>query len=101
MPSPSGKEQARGSYIQAEMEKPGLSDIRVDDMLNASGVRKGTGGGPSVVFAAHTGTMFPEGTPVKVRPEGNILSAPGIGDDASNIMATLEMFRALDHHARS
>jgi acetylornithine deacetylase/succinyl-diaminopimelate desuccinylase-like protein len=78
------------------MEKLGLTDIRVDDIFNVSGVRKGTGGGPSVVFAAHTDTVFPEGTPVHVRREGDTLTAPGVGDDTSNLMATLEMFRALN-----
>ena len=96
IPAPSGKEQARAEYIRAEMQKLGLADIRMDDKLNVSGVRKGTGGGPTVVFAAHTDTVFPEGTPIKVRREGDTLTAPGIGDDASNLMATLEMFRALD-----
>jgi acetylornithine deacetylase/succinyl-diaminopimelate desuccinylase-like protein len=51
-------------------------------MFNVSGVRKGTGGGPLVVFAAHTDTMFPDGTPATVRREGNIPYAPGVGDDA-------------------
>src|ERR1017187_5401085 len=81
IPAPSRKEQARAQYIRAEMEKLGLADIRVDDMFNVSGVRKGTGGGPSVVFAAHTDTVFPEGTPIHVRREGDILTAPGVGDD--------------------
>lgn len=94
-PSPSGKEQLRAKYIKAEMEKIGLTDIRTDDIMNVSGVRKGTGGGPTVVFAAHTDTVFPEGTDLKVKREGDILRAPGSGDDTSNLMATLEMFRAL------
>jgi tripeptide aminopeptidase len=96
IPSPSGKEQVRAKYIRAEMEKLGLTDIRSDDMSNLSGVRKGTGGGPTVVFAAHMDTVFPEGTDVKVKREGDILRAPGVGDDTSNLMATLEMFRALN-----
>ncbi len=96
IPSPSGKEQARAKYMRAEMEKLGLTDIRSDEMSNLSGVRKGTGGGPTVVFAAHMDTVFPEGTAIKVKREGDILSAPGIGDDTSNLMAVLEMFRALD-----
>ena len=95
-PSPSTKEHARARYIEAEMRKLGLAEIRVDDLLNVSGVRKGTGGGPSVVFAAHTDTVFPEGTDVKVRRDGDILRAPGVGDDTSNVEAVLEMFRALD-----
>ena len=96
IPAPSGKEQARARYIRAEMEKLGLTEIRTDDMSNVSGVRKGTGGGPTVVFAAHMDTVFPDGTDVKVKREGDILRAPGVGDDTSNLMAVLEMFRALN-----
>lgn len=95
-PAPSKKEQARAQYIKAEMAKLGLADIRVDDMSNVSGVRKGSGGGPSVVFCAHMDTVFPEGTDLKVTRDGDTLRAPGIGDDTSNLMAVLEMFRALD-----
>jgi len=31
-----------------------------------------------------------------VKRDGDVLSGPGIGDDTANLMATLEMFRALD-----
>jgi len=96
IPAPSTKEQARAAYIRAEMEKLGLADIRTDDMSNVSGVRRGTGGGPAVVFAAHMDTVFPAGTDLKVKREGGILRAPGVGDDTSNLTATLEMFRALN-----
>ena len=59
VPAPSRKEQARAQYVRTEMQKLGLSDIRVDDMSNVSGVRKGSGGGPTVVFCAHTDPVFP------------------------------------------
>src|SRR5215468_2943674 len=77
IPAPSKKEQARAQYIRAEMEKLGLADVRIDDMSNVSGVRKGTGGGPTVVFAAHMDTVFPEGTDLNVKREGDVLRAPG------------------------
>ncbi len=96
IPSPSKKEQARARYVEAEMKKLGLADIRVDDMSNVSGVRKGAGGGPTVVFCAHLDSVFPEGTDVTVKRDGDILRAPGVGDDAANVIALLEMFRALD-----
>src|ERR1043165_9530838 len=67
IPSPSTKEQERAKYIRGEMEKLHLSEIKTDDIHNVSGIRKGTGGGPTVVFAAHTDTGFPEGTDVKVK----------------------------------
>src|SRR5579872_4814921 len=96
IPAPSKKEQARARYIRSEMEKLGLADIRVDDMSNVSGVRKGSGGGPTVVFAAHMDTVFPDGTDISVKRDGDVLRAPGVGDDTSNLMAVLEMFRALN-----
>jgi tripeptide aminopeptidase len=96
IPAPSGKEQQRAQYVRAEMQKLGLTDIKTDDISNVSGVRKGSGGGPTVVFGAHMDTVFPEGTDLKVKREGDVLRAPGIGDDTSNLMATLEMFRALN-----
>jgi acetylornithine deacetylase/succinyl-diaminopimelate desuccinylase-like protein len=95
MPAPSGQEQARAAYVRAEMQQLGLTDIRTDDISNVSGVRKGTGGGPTVVFAAHTDTVFSKDTDVHVKRDGDTLRAPGVGDDTGNLMATLEMFRAL------
>ena len=43
IPAPSGKEQARAQYIRAEMQKLGLSDIRVDDMLERERRSQGHG----------------------------------------------------------
>jgi acetylornithine deacetylase/succinyl-diaminopimelate desuccinylase-like protein len=94
-PAPSGKEMARADYIRAQMKEVGLTDIRMDDMLNVSGVRRGTGGGPTVVFAAHTDTVVPEGTDLTVKRNGDTLRGPGVADDTSNLIAVLEMFRAL------
>jgi tripeptide aminopeptidase len=96
IPAPSGKEQARADYVRAELQKLGLTDIRTDEMLNVSGVRKGTGGGPSVAFAAHLDTVFPDTTDIKVKRDGDTLRAPGIGDDTGNVVALLEALRALN-----
>jgi len=96
IPAPSGKEQLRAEYVRNELQKLGLSDIRTDKLLNVSGVRKGTGGGPSIVFAAHLDTVFPEGTNLKVRRDGDRLLAPGIMDDTGSLVALIEAFRALN-----
>ena len=97
IPAPSGKEQDRAHYIRRELEKLKLSNIRTDDVGNVSGVRKGTGpGGPTIVFCAHMDTVFPASTPIKVKREGKLLRAPGIGDDTGNLVAMLELFRQLD-----
>jgi tripeptide aminopeptidase len=96
IPAPSGKEQARAEYVRGEMQKLGLTDIRTDEMSNVSGVRKGSGGGPTVAIAAHLDTVFPLGTDIKVKRDGDTLRAPGIGDDTANVIALLEAFRALN-----
>ena len=81
------KSGARADYIRAEMQKLGLSDIRTDDMLQrqrrAKGDRRRPDGG---VRSAH-GHRVPQGTDLKVKRDGDVLRAPGIGDDTSNLMA--------------
>lgn len=47
------------------------------------------------MIAAHLDTVFPEGTPVKVRREGTRLFAPGIGDDTRGLAVLLAYARAM------
>jgi tripeptide aminopeptidase len=97
IPSPSGGEQKRAAWIRGELAKlPSLSEIKTDSIGNVSAVRKGSGVGKSLVFAAHMDTVFPASTPIKVQRDGNLLKAPGIGDCTGNLIAVLELFRALD-----
>ena len=58
------------------MKKAGLDPVFQDEIHNVIGVLKGTGGGPTVAFAAHSDTVFPMDTPIKVRREGDTLYAP-------------------------
>src|SRR6202000_594842 len=75
IPAPPFKEAAKGRAVMAMMKAEGLSDVEVDAEGNVMGLRRGKGpaGGPVVVLAAHQDTVFPEGTPVKVRREGTRL----------------------------
>jgi acetylornithine deacetylase/succinyl-diaminopimelate desuccinylase-like protein len=96
IPAPPFKEQARAAAYLALLKAHGLRDVELDAEGNAMGLRPGTGGGPLIVVAAHLDTVFPEGTPIKVRREGNKLLAPGIGDDTSGLAALLAYLRAMD-----
>jgi acetylornithine deacetylase/succinyl-diaminopimelate desuccinylase-like protein len=96
IPAPSGQEQKRGAYIRAELEKLGLTTT-TDSLGNITAVRKGTGGGPRVVFAAHFDTVFPLGTDVTVkRGADGILRAPGVFDNSSSVANLLQALRAMD-----
>ncbi len=98
IPAPPFKEEARAKAYMDMLKAHGLTDVEMDAEGNVMGLRRGTGkpGGPVVVLAAHLDTVFPEGTPVKVRREGTKLHAPGIGDDTHSLAVLLGYIRALD-----
>jgi len=96
MPGKSGQEQARGAYVKSVFEKEGLK-ATVDSIGNVTAVRKGTGGGPTIVIMAHIDVVFPNETPKKVRRVGDTLYAPGVGDNTAsvgNMLATLRTMNA-------
>ena len=94
MPGKSEHEQARGTYVRAEMEKLGLV-VRVDSIGNVTGVRRGTGGGPTIVFAAHLDIVHSLETDLRVRKSGDTLRAPGIFDNSASVANMLAVIRAL------
>lgn len=98
IPAPPFKEKARGEAYLQMLRSAGLTDVEMDAEGNVMGLRRGTGpaGGPLIVIAAHLDTVFPEGTPIKVRREGTRLLAPGIGDDSRSLAILLAYARALN-----
>ncbi len=96
IPAKSGLEQQRGAYVKAVFEKEGLTDIRVDSIGNVTGVRKGTGGGPTIVIAAHMDVVFANDISRKVRRSGDTLFAPGVGDNTSNVANMLATLRTMN-----
>ncbi|WP_309671869.1 M20/M25/M40 family metallo-hydrolase [Gemmatimonas sp.] len=95
MPGKSRLEQQRGAYVKAVFEKEGLK-VSVDSIGNVTGVRKGTGGGPTIVIAAHTDIVFPPETNTKVRRSGDTLFAPGVGDNTASVANMLSTLRVMN-----
>ncbi len=93
--APSKQEQARIAYMKQAMARVGLSDIQQDEMGNVWGTYKGSVGGRETVFAAHMDTVFPLGTPIKVREEKGVYHAPSISDDTGALVALLHAFDAM------
>lgn len=94
--APSGHEQERAKHIEALLRNYKLDSIRYDAVGNLIAVRKGTGGGPTVVFDAHLDTVFQPGLEIKATVRDGRVYAPGVGDDTRNIEALLATMRALD-----
>lgn len=95
IPAPSRMEEERIAYVRQVMEEEGL-EVSVDALGNVTGLRRGTGGGPTLVFAAHLDTVHPEGTDVTVRRDGDILHSPGIFDNSASVANMLAVIRALN-----
>src|SRR6185503_2785754 len=94
--APSLHEQPRAKYIEGLLRNYKLQEIRYDATRNLIAVRKGSGGGPVVVFDAHLDTVFQPGLKIKTTIRDGRIYAPGVGDDTRNIEALLATMRALD-----
>ena len=95
VPAPSFKETARGEVLKQVFQELGLANVRVDKAGNVLGDRPGAAPKPHFVIAAHLDTVFPEGTEVKVKRDGNTLHGPGIGDDCRGLAVLVTIVRAL------
>lgn len=95
IPAKSKFEQARAEYVKAQLEAEGLV-VTIDSIGNVIARRPGTGGGETVVFAAHLDTVHPQDTDVTVHQDGDTLRAPGIFDNSASVANMLAMVRALN-----
>ena len=94
--APSGHEQERAKYVEKLLRASHLDDVHYDSVGNLIAVRKGTGGGPVIVFDAHMDTVFQPGLQIKATVREGKVYAPGIGDDTRNVEALLATIRALN-----
>jgi tripeptide aminopeptidase len=96
-PAPPFKEEVRARLFADMLRAHSLEDVEIDEVGNVTGLRRGTAAsGPLLVVSAHLDTVFPEGTPIAVRREGDRLFAPGIGDDSMGLATILAWIRAMD-----
>ena len=91
--APTFHEETRAKRVAELMRAYDLTDVVTDPIGNVVGRRPGKGNGPVLALGAHMDTVFPAGTDVKVRREGNIYRAPGIGDNCSGLRALLQILR--------
>ena len=98
IPAPPFKEQARAEAYKAAFEKLGLTNVRIDSVGNVIGERRGSANGPVVVIAGHLDTVFPEGTDVTVKRDGDRYVGRGIGDDCRGLAVVLSVARALQQN---
>jgi tripeptide aminopeptidase len=94
IPAPPFQEGARASAIKMLLAESGL-DVQIDKTGNVIGEFPGTNDREIVMLTAHLDTVFPPGTNVKVRRDGERLSAPGISDNGTGLAALVSIARAI------
>ncbi len=95
--SPTFHEEKRAEKLAELLRQYGLDDVRIDPSGNVVGRRPGRNPeGPVLALAAHLDSVFPAGTDVRVKREGSIFRAPGIGDNCSGLRALLQVLRMME-----
>lgn len=95
IPAPTFQESGRTEYVRSRMCELGLAQVTVDELGDVVGRYIGTGGGPTILLAAHIDTVFPMETDVTVRRDGDLLRAPGVGDNSASVATMLHAARLL------
>src|SRR5436853_230601 len=88
IPSPPFGEAARATWVTNKFRELGLDDVHNDDVGNVFGIHPGFGRN-YVALSAHMDTVFPAGTPLNIRQQGNRLYGPGVSDNGAGLTALL------------
>jgi acetylornithine deacetylase/succinyl-diaminopimelate desuccinylase-like protein len=94
--APTGEEAERGAWVARRFRDCGLGDIHIDGAGNVIGRRSGTHDLPPVVICAHLDTVFPRGTNLSVRRDGERLVGPGINDNGRGLAVMLALAGEID-----
>ena len=97
IPAPPFMEEERAARYAELLREAGL-EAELDAVGNVTARRGGRDGGRTVAVVAHLDTVFPEGTDVTVKREGDKLMAPGIADDTRGLVTLLTIVRLMDRH---
>ncbi|HET6565226.1 MAG TPA: M20/M25/M40 family metallo-hydrolase [Xanthomonadales bacterium] len=95
IPAPPFQEEERALRFAQMLREAGLQDVVIDEVGNVIGRRPGNSSGRRVAYTAHLDTVFPAGTDVTVRQEGDTYYAPGIGDNTRGLVVLLGVLRAM------
>lgn len=95
IPSPPFGEAARSEWLQERFRSIGLEDVHADELGNIFGLLAPNQRAPFLGVSAHLDTVFPIGTRLETREEGNRLYGPGISDNAAGVTAILAIASAL------
>jgi len=89
-------EGTRSQWLQQRFTGLGLTGVHVDELNNVFGlVCEHSGAQALIGISAHLDTVFPLGTKLETREDGNRLYGPGISDNAAGVVAVLAVASAI------
>lgn len=95
IPASTGAEGQRAELIASLLRERGY-EPEIDEISNVY-VRRGKHSGrPVLMLLAHTDTVFPAGTPLKIERDGDVLRGPGIADNSVGVAAMITLLEMLD-----
>lgn len=94
--APTFAEQARAAYVASVLQELPKGTTSTDECGNVVCVyQEPQAGQGSLLVTAHLDTVFPAGTDVRVRREGDHWYAPGIRDNSTSVSTMIELGRFL------
>ena len=96
IPSPTFEENRRASFIHRRFTEEALRNVSIDQVGNVYACLPGLGKSPPVVVSAHSDTVFPESTELKVRQLADKVSGPGIGDNSLGVAGLFGLLWSLN-----
>ena len=94
--APTGEEGERGEWVARRFRDCGLAEIHTDAAGNVIGRRPGAQDLPPVTICAHLATVFPRGTDLSIRRDGERLVGPGINDNGRGLAVMLALAAEID-----
>ena len=96
IPAPTFHEEKKARRLLEMFKAEGLEDCHIDEYGNCVGLRRGTGGGRTVLLEGHMDTVFSMDTQLKITREDGWIHCPGIVDDTRGCVTALSVVRALN-----
>ena len=110
IPAPTGAETERAAWVESRMRAIGLADVARDRLGNVYGRVRGRPSSagrraqdrpperqaPRLLVSAHTDTVFPSETDLRLRRLDNgLIRGPGIGDNSTGVAGLLTLAETL------
>jgi len=93
IPAPTFEETKRAEFVSTLFEHEGLESVFVDEVGNAFGKLPAVGNRSEntkpLVISAHLDTVFPAGTNLEVKRDGEKILGPGLGDNSLGVAALM------------